>query len=252
MNMDALDYDQYIADAIRHHGETGVSAGADVASIIRGKLQEPTRNWTRWAIAAALAAPIATGTGVVVSTNQIRIHWDGPSQTPGVGTVVRPQMERPFNTTVEDAQARIGFHVRTLSGYSKARLDSVTFVPPVTAVDGKPIPHTSGAVRLGYKVGEDAVEIVQQNDPAGAGPMDVTFNRPGLFERPPTSVASVESSNGQDYLVFTIKGRVAALEWKPGQGAVMIIVNYGVGGGANPYARGPVLSEAWALISHLT
>jgi hypothetical protein len=253
MKAETFASDQDLADALRRDAQDGIETLDGVSSKVTRGLAAQGRNRSKWAIAAALSLPLATGTGVAVSTGQIRIHWQAPAAPPaGNGRSVSVQRQQPFETTLTDAERRIGFRLRTLSGYQPAQLNTVTFVPPVEAVDGAPRQHTSGAVDLVYSVNGTRVEIVEQVDPTGPGPLDVTLKKPGLFESPPAAKPTVETFGGQEYLIFTIQGRVAAMQWKPGQGAVMMIVNYGVSGGSSPRADGPTLAGAWELVSHLS
>ncbi|MDQ6747262.1 MAG: hypothetical protein M3010_04035, partial [Candidatus Dormibacteraeota bacterium] len=232
--------------------DVGVRGASDLTARVHRGMEAPRRHWARWAIAAALSLPIATGTGLAVSTGQVHIHWDHGSAPADNGKAVTVQRQMPFRTTTTEAERQLGFHVQTLSGYAPAQLKEVTFIPPIIAINGKTNPHSTGAVDLVYTVSGTRVEVVEQLDPAGPGPLDVTLKQPGLLDRPPAAAPTVQSFRGQDYLVFLIRDRVASVHWKPAQGAVMMIINYGLSGGSSPRAEGPTLQGSWDLIAHLS
>src|SRR5438067_2506724 len=70
-------------------------------------------------VAAATLALSVSGIAVAAGTGLIRIHW---VQVPlsGQGTPVDMTPSSPYETTVSAAEAKLGFHVRTLDGYSAA------------------------------------------------------------------------------------------------------------------------------------
>jgi hypothetical protein len=139
----------------------------------------------------------------------------------------------PYETTVFAAEAKLRFHVQTLDGYSAAktpvrmpdgRTQSVVFHPPVTAINGHAVAHNAGAVALYYAVNGDRIEIVEQMDPTGSGPLDVSIKRP----EPPVpgmTKATVETISGAEYLVFRSpdNGAIVAIEWKTPDGVLMRI-----------------------------
>jgi hypothetical protein len=244
--------DKYLERLLRDDANLGIDGVGDLTARVGRGVATPVRNWARWALAAALTLPLATGTGVAVSTGQVHIHWDRGPAPSNNGQAVMVERQMPFTTTVEDAERRLGFHVQTLSGYGAAHLDEVLFVPPIIAIDGKPRQHANSAVQLSYTVDGKQVGIVERLDPAGPGPLDVTFRQPGALERPSGVVPTIQSLRGQDYLVFLVGERVASVQWKPAHGAVLIGVNYGLTAGLSPRAKGPALVAVWDLIAHLS
>jgi hypothetical protein len=183
-------------------------------------------------VAAAALALSAGGVAVAAGSGLIRIHW-APALLDGPGTPVDMTASRPYETTVSEAEAKLGFQVQTLGGYAAAktpvdmpdgRTQSVVFHPPVTAINGKSVAHNSGAVALYYTVSGDRIEIVEQMDPNGSGPLDVTIKQ---FDQPVPGVtrAAVESLGGAEYLVFRSpsNGGIVAVEWKMLDGVVVLI-----------------------------
>jgi hypothetical protein len=183
-------------------------------------------------VAAATLALSAGGVALAAQTGLIRIHWD---QVPlsGPGTPVDMTASSPYETTVSAAEAKLGFHVQTLDGYSAAttpvnmpdgRTQSVVFHPPVIAVNGKSVAHNTGAVALYYSVSGDRIEIVEQMDPHGSGPFDVTIKQP-YPPAPGLTKAAVETLGGTEYLVFRSpsNGAIVAIEWKTPDGVLMLI-----------------------------
>jgi hypothetical protein len=183
-------------------------------------------------VAAATLALSAGGVAVASGSGLIRIHW---IQVPLNGHVMPIDMAAsiPYETTVSAAEAKLRFHVQTLDGYSAAntpvrmpdgRTQSVVFHPPVTAVNGHAVAHNTGAVALYYTVNGDRIEIVEQIDPTGSGPLDVTIKRPDP-PAPGMTKAAVETISGAEYLVFRSQsnGAIVAIEWKRPDGVLMLI-----------------------------
>lgn len=191
---------------------------------------------------AAAALALSVGGAVAVSSDSnglithevvnglIRIHWVKVPYS-GNAIPVDVTMEKPYETTVAGAEAKLGFHVQTLDGYSAAKTpvkmpwgptQSVVFHPPVTAINGKPIAHNTGAVGLYYEVNGVRVEINEQMDPNGPGPMDVTLKD---VDRPVPDMpkVSIESIDGAQYLVFRSPkdGGITRIAWKTPDGVMM-------------------------------
>ena len=186
-------------------------------------------------VAAATLALSAGGVALAAQTGLIRIHWDQVPLNAHVTPVTPVDMtaSSPYETTVSAAEAKLGFHVQTLDGYSAAttpvnmpdgRTQSVVFHPPVTAVNGKSVGHNTGAVALYYSVSGDRIEIVEQMDPNGSGPLDVTIKQP-YPPAPGLTKAAVETLGGTEYLVFRSpsNGAIVAIEWKTPDGVLMLI-----------------------------
>jgi len=142
-------------------------------------------------------------------------------------------VEKPYDTTVAEAEQRLGFHVMTLDGYSAAktpvkmpdgRMQSVVFHPPVTAINGQPIAHNTGAVGLYYTINGVRIEIVEQLDPRGSGPLDVDLKQP---DSPVAGMSTikVETINGAEYLVSRSpsNGGILSIAWKTSDGVLMRI-----------------------------
>lgn len=181
---------------------------------------------------AALALSAVAAVAVSSENSPIRIHWHRVP-TSAQGTPVDMTMEKPYETTVSEAEQRIGFHVMTLDGYSAAktpvkmpdgRMQSVVFHPPVTAVNGQPIAHNTGAIGLYYTINGDRIEIVEQLDPNGSGPLDVHLKQPD-HPVPGISTIKVETINGAEYLVSRSpsNGGIVGIEWKTSDGVLMRI-----------------------------
>jgi len=201
-------------------------------------------------VTAATLALSLSGVALAAETGLIRIHW---LQVPlnSQGTPIDMTVSNPYETTVSVAEAKLGFHVQTLDGYSAAktpvttpdgRTQSVVFHPPVISINGKPIAHNSGAVALYYTVSGDRIEIVEQMDPNGSGPLDVFIKRFGQ-PVPGMSKAAVETLGGAQYLVLRSPsdGAIVAIEWKTSVG-VLILINFN-----QPLSTDTV----FALIQHL-
>jgi hypothetical protein len=183
-------------------------------------------------VAAATLALSAGGVALAAGTGLIRIHW---IQVPlnAQGTPVDMTASSAYETTVSGAETKLGFHMQTLAGYSAAktpvtmpdgRTQSVVFHPPVTAINGKSVVHNTGAVALYYTVRDDRIEIVEQMDPNGAGPLDATIKQPD----PPAqgmSTVAVERLGGAEYLVFRspTNRAIVAIEWKTPDGVLLLI-----------------------------
>jgi hypothetical protein len=91
---------------------------------------------------------------------------------------------------------------------------------PVTAVNGQSVAHNTGAVALYYTVDCDRIEIVEEMDPRGAGPLDATIKQTDP-PAPGISKAAVETIRRADYLVFrSVSNRaIVDIEWKTQNGA---------------------------------
>jgi hypothetical protein len=183
-------------------------------------------------VAAATLALSVGGVALAAETGLIRIHL---IQAPlnGQGNPIDMTVSNSYETTVSAAEAKLGFHVQTLDGYAAAktpvtmpdgRTQSVVFHPPVTAINRKSVTHNTGAAALYYTVNGDRIEIVEQMDPNGSGPLDVTLKQfyqpvPGL------SNAAVERLGGADYLVLRSPsdGAIVAIEWKTSDGVIIMI-----------------------------
>ncbi len=184
-------------------------------------------------VAAATLALSVGGVAVAAGTGLIRIHW-ASAHLNGQATPIDMTATNPYETTVSAAEAKLGFHVQKLDGYSAAktpvnmpdgRTQSVVFHPPVTAINGKSVAHNTGAVALYYSVSGDRIEIVEQMDPNGSGPLDVTIKQ---FDQPIPDMtkAAVETIKGAEYLVFRSPSdsAIVAIEWKTRDG-VLILIN---------------------------
>ena len=232
-------FDQMLGSALRRDAEAGFPISASVLPAVKARLEQRAGGRGRRTVTAlvlvggVIALSTATGVAVSSSNSPIHISWVKVPVS-GPGKPIEMTMEKPFETTVADAQARLGFHVLTLDGWPAARtpvklLDgrtqSVVFHPSVTAIDGRPIKHSTGAVSLYYSVGDVRVEIVEQLDANGAGPMDVRLKQP---DGPVPSMlkAAVETIDGAEYLVFRSPNdnRIQRVQWKTQEG-VLIFMN---------------------------
>jgi hypothetical protein len=182
------------------------------------------------AVSAALA--LLAGTAVATSSGTIRIHSVRVPDR-GVAKPVDMAMATPYETSVSTAEAELGFHVQTLAAYPIAktpvkmpggRIQSIVFHPPVTAIDGRPIVHNTGAVGLYYTVHGTNIEIVEQMDPRGPGPLDVVLKQPGR-EDPRMPTIGIETIGGAEYLVSRSKSNrgIVMIEWKTTDGVLMRI-----------------------------
>jgi hypothetical protein len=235
-------------------GDAAEVAGIDVTSTVRARLYGRRRRGLVRAVPVPVvviaAVILGGGTALAVgnATGLIRIHFQ-PAPLSGPGAPVNVVLDPPFTTTVVDAQARGGFHVRVLTGLATTTLDVVRFVPPITSMNGQPFRHNSGAVDLSYTFGATTLEVVEQLDTDGAAaPLDVVFKQfPAL---PPDAAQrliapGVERINGNDYLVLRsiASGHIVAIEWKMPDGVIMLINVHS--------ADGVDTATATTLIEHL-
>jgi hypothetical protein len=250
--------DSVLRSALREDANRAIGS-SNVAGKVRARMAHTIAK-DSWSVRRAkvlvsvMAATLALSVGGVAlaaETGLIRIHW---VQAPlnGQGTPIDMTVSNPYETTVLAAEAKLGFHVQTLDGYAAAktpvtmpdgRTQSVVFHPPVTAINGKSVAHNTGAVALYYTVSGDRIEIVEQMDPNGSGPLDVTLKQ---FEQPVPglSKAAVERLGGAEYLVFRSPSNsaIVVVEWKT-PGGVLMRINCG----SQPLSTDAVLS----LIQHL-
>lgn len=231
--------DSVVRSALREDVDSAVGS-SNVSGRVHARMVQAiakdsssTRHAKVWVgVAGAMLALSVGGVALAAETGVIRIHW---VQVPlnGQGIPVDMTASSPYETTASAAEAKLGFHLQTLDGYSAAktpvrmpdgRTQSVVFHPPVTAINGHSVAHNTGAVALYYTVNGDRIEIVEQMDPNGSGPLDVTLKRldqpvPGMTK------AAVETISGAQYLVFRSQsnGAVVAIEWKTPAGVLMRI-----------------------------
>lgn len=224
MTSDSTQFDRSLraammADAAR------IDTGIDLRPRVRGRMAAHNSKLSRGrllAAASALAAVALTaGSAVAVSTGTglIRVHRQH-APLYGVGKALNVVPPTPITTTLPDAESRAGFHVRSLSGLSSARLDQVEYHPPITQLN----PKATGAVGLYYTVDGTPIGVGESLDPNGPGPMEVTLKR---FDQPVPGMAkvSVETIDGSEYLVFRSAsgGRVLSIAWKTTDGVLMRI-----------------------------
>jgi len=229
-----------LESVLREDADTAVGS-LNISSRVRAEMAgssnvrfRPARRFGFVVGVAVAALALSAGAAVAVSSDNspIRIHWHRVP-TSGQGTPVDMTMEKPFDTTVSEAEQRLGFHVMTLAGYSAAktpvkmpdgRMQSVVFHPPVTAISGQPIAHNTGAVGLYYTVNGVRLEIVEQLDPRGSRPLDADLKQPDS-PVPGMSIIKVETINGAEYLVSRSpsNGGVLDIEWKTRDGVLMRI-----------------------------
>ncbi|MDQ6945021.1 MAG: hypothetical protein M3256_01840 [Actinomycetota bacterium] len=220
-----------------------IPATTDLTRAVRArmavKLKRPRRAWPLAVGGAALLAVggggvAATASGTVTldrGTSKIHIHWDRvPAVGAGKSVTMTGAFDVPVTTTISGAEKRVGFHVRSVVGVADAHLERTVYHFPITAVDGKTIPHNSGAVALDYTIDGKHLQIIEQLDPLGAGPMDVRLKQPN----PPQSEAlrsSVEMIGGAEYLAFRPphENSIYAIQWKE-KDAVLMRINAVVSG----------------------
>jgi hypothetical protein len=247
MNID-IQLDSMLRSVFREDADAAVGS-IDVTGSVRARMLHTSRfrpsRRTKFVVglaAAALTLSVAGALAVSSDTSGeithevvdglIRLHWVRAPYS-GAGTPVDMTMEKPYETTVADAEAKLGFHVQTLDGYAAAKtpvkmpwgpMQGIVFRPPVTAVNGQPIVHSTGAVVLYYDVDGVGVQIGEQMDPKGPGPMDVRLKDP---DRPAPEMlkASVETINGAQYLVFRSPkdGGISIIQWKTPNGVLMSV-----------------------------
>jgi len=231
--------DSVLRSALREDANRAVGS-SNVTGQVRARMAHaiakdswPARRAKLLVIVAVATLALSVGwVAVAAETGLIRIHW---AQAPlnGQGTPIGVTASSPYETTVSAAEAKLGFHVQTLDGYAAAktpvtmpdgRTQSVVFHPPVTAINGKSGAHNTGAVALYYSVSGDRIEIVEQMDPNGSGPLDVTIKQ---FDQPVPGLtkAAVETLGGDQYLVFRSPsdGAIVAIEWKTPEGVIVRI-----------------------------
>ncbi len=208
--------------------EAPVAADVNLVPLIRQQLasSRPHR-WRRVALillpTAALVGALAGGTVVAVSsrTMPISVHRQVVPAVTGSARGISVTGGRSVETTVANAGQLSGFDALTLH-VPGAKLDKVTYHAPITSVDGKPIPHNSGAVALDYTLAAgQKVQLVEQRDSNGPGPMSVTVKQPNA-PVPNLAQNQTEIIGGNEYFVTaTADGsKVMGIQWKTSDGLI--------------------------------
>ena len=207
--------------------EAPVAADVNLVPLIRQRLASSSpHRWRRAALillpASALVCALASGTVVALSsrTMPVSLHRQVVPAS-GSGRAISVTGGGSVETTLAKAAQLGGFDALGLH-VPGATLDKVTYHAPITSVDGKPIPHNSGAVALDYTLAAgQKVQLVEQRDSNGPGPMSVTVKQP---DAPVPNLAQnqTEIIDGNEYFVTaTADGsKVLGIQWKTSDGLI--------------------------------
>lgn len=228
------------ADSLEIQGST-----VDLRPVVRDRMAKsrlrPLRYRYGIAVVAAIlvAVTIGGGTALAVGTASglIKIQW---LRVPllGQGKPLSGSVQDRQVVSLADAQTRVGFPIEVISGID-ARLDRVEYQPPLLIeMNGQLAPHNTGAAVLYYTVGTVKLQVVEQLDAGGPGPLHLVLRGPSQ------SSIAVESIAGADRVVIrSSSGQIATIEWKTPSN-VILTINIESPGGIDS-------SSAATLIQHL-
>jgi len=217
----SYDHQEAAIRALVQVDSLAIDSTVDVSHAVRDRVARSlTRPWRyRYGVAFVTAILVAITVGGVTAiavgsaSGLIQIQW---LRVPllGQGKPLSASVQNREVTSLADAQTRVGFPVEVISGI-EAHLDRVEYQPPLMMeVNGQVAPHNTGAVVLYYTLGPTRLQVVEQLDSAGPGPLHVVLKSPPPSAEDASSIG-VEPVAGADRVVTrSSRGQIVALEWK--------------------------------------
>jgi hypothetical protein len=119
-----------------------------------------------WVIAACAVTVAASGLIGFGLTWLLPLAGSGGSLAPATPTVGRAVAQAvPVQTTVKDAQRRVGFRPLTLATYRPANLQGVLYWPAQANSNTKPGSPAAASVELDYVVNGASIQLIESRGP---------------------------------------------------------------------------------------
>ncbi len=227
----SYDYQEAAIRALVRVDSLAIDSTVDVMPVVRGRVARlVNRPWRyRYGVSFGMAILVAITVGGVTAlavgsaSGVIQIQWQRVPLL-GLAKPLSASVQNREVTSLAGAQVRVGFPVEVFSGID-AHLDRVEYQPPLMIeVNGQVAPHNTGAAVLYYTFGTTRLQVVEQLDSAGSGPLHVVLKAPPPSARDASTIR-VEAIAGSDRVVTrSSSGQIVAVEWK-NLGNVIVRIN---------------------------